>query len=113
MQSFLVGDAYGWTDPKFQAECKARGYTDAEINKYVSYTQAGKTKQQLSAIFISYNINIGYIKAWTDADYEKSDLWEKPSQYISKLKTVVKNRLSKLTGKLTGTLRDSGFKSIN
>ena len=79
----------------------------------MSYTQAGKTKQQLSAIFISYNINLGYIQAWTDADYEKADPLEKPSQYISKLKTAVKSRLTKLTGKLTGTLRDSGFKSIN
>lgn len=89
------------------------GYTNAEINKYVQYTQAGKTKQQLSAIFISYNINLGYIQAWTDADYDKWDPWEKPSQYISKLKAAIKSRLTKLTGKLTGTLRNSGFKSIN
>ena len=113
VESFLVGDAWGWTDPKLQAERKDMGYTDAEINRYVSYVQAGKTKQQLSAIFISYNINLGYIKAWTDTDYKKSDPWEKPSQYISKLKTAIKSRLTKLTGKLTGTLRDSGFKSIN
>ena len=68
-----------WADPDVQAEYKAKGYTNDEINKYVSYAQAGETKQQLSAIFISYNINIGYIKAWTDADYKKSDPWEKPS----------------------------------
>ena len=79
----------------------------------MSYAQAGETKQQLSAIFISYNINLGDIQAWTDADYEKWDPFDKPSQYISKLKTAVKNRLTKLTGKLTGTLRNSGFKSIN
>ena len=109
----MVGDARSWTDPWFQAERKAMGYTDAEINKYVSYTQAGKTKQQLSAIFISYNINLGYIQAWTDADYDKANPQEKPSQYISKLKTAVQSRLAKLTGKLTGTLRNSGFKSIN
>ena len=100
-------------DPDIQAEYKAKGYTDDEINKYVSYAQAGETKQQLSAIFISYNINLGDIQAWTDADYEKWDPFDKPSKYISKLKAAVKNRLTKLIGKLTGTLRDSGFKSIN
>lgn len=26
-----------WADPDVQAEYKAKGYTDAEINKYVSY----------------------------------------------------------------------------
>lgn len=31
-------------DPNVQAEYKAKGYTDAEINKYVSYAQAGETK---------------------------------------------------------------------
>lgn len=30
-----------------------------------------------------------------------------------KLKAAIKSRLTKLTGKLTGTLRNSGFKSIN
>lgn len=113
IDSFLYGDTAKWTDPEFQAERKAEGYTDAEINKYLSYIQAGKTKQQLSAIFISYNINLGYIQAWTDADYDKWDPWEKPSQYISKLKAAVRNRLAKLIKNLTGTLRDSGFKSIN
>lgn len=57
-----------------------------------------------------YKLDLGDI--YFDFDWE-GDLDARGKQYIPKLKSAIKDRLSKLTGKLTGTLRNSGFKSIN
>jgi len=62
----------------------------------------------MKAVFVGYTLDLGQFEYLNGVDWV-----ENPSAAISRLKTKMGSRLTALTNKLTGTLRDTVFKAIN